>query len=99
MLIEIDGIDAHAEDQWVGRRVQIGEAIVQFVGHVGRCVITSRHPETGEVDLPTLKLLGSYRRDAETTEPVAFGIYGQVARAGSVALGDPVVVDGTLKRS
>ena len=47
MLIEIDGIDAHAEDRWVGRRAQVGEAVIGFHGHVGRCLITSRDPETG----------------------------------------------------
>src|SRR6202035_3061533 len=42
MLIEVDGPDAHAEDGWVGERVQIGEAVIHFRGHVGRCLITSR---------------------------------------------------------
>ena len=30
---------------------------VGFDGHVGRCLITSRDPDTGEVDLPTLDML------------------------------------------
>jgi uncharacterized protein YcbX len=93
MLIEIDGIGAHEEDQWVGHAVEVGEAVVRAGGHVGRCAITNRHPETGEVDLQTLKILGGYRRAAVTTEPVAFGIYGEVVRPGAVALGDAVTVD------
>lgn len=90
MLIEVDGVDAHAEDGWVGERVRVGEAVVKFEGHVGRCLITSRDPETGEVDLPTLDILRGYRGDLETTEPLPFGIYGRVLEPGSVRVGDAV---------
>jgi uncharacterized protein YcbX len=94
MLIEVDGVEAHAEDDWVGRTVEIGNATVAFSGHVGRCLVTSRHPETGEVDLPTLDLLGSYRREVDSTEPLPFGIYGEVVKPGAVRVGDPVAPAG-----
>ncbi len=90
MLIEIDGISAHAEDAWVGRRVRVGEATIRFRGHVGRCLITSRDPDSGEIDLPTLDILGDYRREAEATEPLPFGIYGEVVKPGRIRVGDPV---------
>jgi uncharacterized protein YcbX len=90
MLVEIDGVQPHVEDRWVGRRVRIGTALVAMHGNVGRCLVTSRDPENGTVDLPTLDVLGGYRRDAETTEPLPFGIYGEVLEAGSVAVGDAV---------
>jgi uncharacterized protein len=92
MLVEVDGIPAHVEDRWVGRGVKIGDAVVRFNGHVGRCLITSRHPETGEIDLPTLDALASYRRGLPTTEPLPFGIYGEVLEAGKVHVGDPVTI-------
>jgi uncharacterized protein YcbX len=95
MLIEIDGVPAHAEDGWVGRAARIGEALVSFNGHVGRCLITSRHPETGTVDLPTLELLSGYRSRLSTTEPLAFGIHGEVLEPGTVRLGDAVQLDGS----
>jgi uncharacterized protein YcbX len=94
MLIEVNGVAAHEEDTWVGRKLQVGEALLRPRGHVGRCVITSRHPESGDVDLHTLKLLGSYRRDVQTTEPVAFGIYGEVLRPGVICVGDAVALVG-----
>lgn len=94
MLIEVDGVDPHEEDRWVGRTLEVGETVLRGHGHVGRCVICNRHPETGEVDLQTLKILGRYRRDVETTDPIAFGIYGEVVRPGAVAVGDVVHVDG-----
>jgi MOSC domain-containing protein len=92
MLIELDGVAAHAEDGWVGRRLRVGEALISVLGHVGRCAITTRDPDTGETDLPTLKLLGGYRGDLETTEPIAFGVHGSVLEPGSVRVGDAVAV-------
>jgi uncharacterized protein YcbX len=94
MLIEVDGIEAHEEDRWLGRRVRVGSALVRPCGHVGRCVITTRHPETGEGDLDTLKLLATYRHKIGTTEPLAFGVYGEVLEGGRVAVGDEVTVEG-----
>jgi MOSC domain-containing protein len=93
MLIEVDGIEAHEEDGWVGRRVRIGSALVRGCGHVGRCVITTRDPDTAEGDLDTLKLLATYRPKIGTTEPLAFGIYGEVLEGGPVRVGDPVTVE------
>jgi uncharacterized protein len=93
MLIEVDGVEAHEEDGWVDRTLEVSETVLRGRGHVGRCVITNRHPETGEIDLQTLKILGRYRRDLATTEPVAFGIYGEVVRPGAITVGDPVRLD------
>jgi uncharacterized protein len=91
MLIEIDGVDPHAEDDWLERELTVGDARVRIRGHVGRCATTTRGPESGEVDLPTLKLLAAYRRDLDTTEPLAFGVHGEVVHGGTVRVGDPVV--------
>jgi uncharacterized protein YcbX len=90
MLIEIDGIGAHEEDRWVGSVVDIGDAAVRFEGHVGRCLITSRDPDTGVVDLPTLDILGEYRSDVAGTEPLPFGVYGSVVTPGMIRVGDSV---------
>ena len=51
-------------------------------------------PSPGEVDAPTLKLLGRYRQDVESTEPLPFGIYGRVIEPGFVRVGDAVAVEG-----
>jgi uncharacterized protein YcbX len=92
MLIEVDGPDAHGEDEWVAASARLGEAVVAFEGHVGRCNITTRNPVTGEVDAPTLKLLGRYRQEVQGTEPLPFGIYGRVVKPGVVRLGDEVAL-------
>jgi uncharacterized protein YcbX len=90
MSIEVTGAGPHEEDGWIGREMTVGEARIILSGHVGRCIVTSRHPETGEVDLPTLDLLREYRATARTTEPLALGVYGAVLRAGVVRVGDAV---------
>lgn len=95
MLIEVDGIEAHAEDRWVGQAARIGErARVRFEGHVGRCLVTCRDPLTGVVDLPTLEILAGYRRGLDTTEPLAFGVYGRVLEPGRVRVGDALRLEG-----
>jgi uncharacterized protein YcbX len=93
MLIEVDGPRAHEEDDWVGRQVRIGEALVAMRGHVGRCLVTTQDPDTGTIDLPVLDMLRSYRSGAGTTEPLAFGIYGEVLEPGAVRVGDLVTLD------
>lgn len=89
MLFEIDGVEAHAEDDWIGNRVAIGDAIVAPVGDVGRCAVTTRNPDTGETDLDTLGTLAAYRAEGRT-EPLPFGVHAAVVQPGRVRAGDAV---------
>jgi uncharacterized protein YcbX len=103
MSIQVDGVAAHEEDRWVGRELGVGGADgaggtggnrttggvrLRANGNVGRCLVTSRDPESGEIDLPTLDLLGDYRRHVASTEPLPFGIYAEVLEPGVVSVGD-----------
>lgn len=92
MLIEVDGVEPHGEDAWIGRQARIGEALVAFGGNVGRCAFTTRDPDSGHVDLKTLHLLRKYRGEVDTTEPLPFGIYGSVLEPGVVRVGDRVTL-------
>jgi len=89
MLFEVGGIDAHAEDLWLKRRLRIGEALVRIRGTVGRCAITTQNPETGVPDLDTLRVLKDYRGLSADRE-LDFGIYGDVLEPGRVRRGDTV---------
>jgi MOSC domain-containing protein len=89
MLFEIDGVEAHEEDTWLGRQVAIGEAVIVPLGDVGRCVVTTCDPDTAVSDFDTLKLLAGYRPEG-VTEPLPLGVYCDVAVAGRVRVGDPV---------
>ncbi len=92
MLFWVDGLVPHEEDAWVGKQVALGDALVEFRGNVGRCVVTSQNPQSGESDLDTLGALGSYRDPALTTSPLAFGVWGEVRHGGRVRVGDNVEV-------
>jgi len=87
MLFELDGVDAHEEDDWLGAQVRVGEATIVLNGDVGRCIVTSRDPDSGILDLPTLETLVRYRREGRT-EPLPFGVYGAVVVPGRVRVGD-----------
>ena len=89
MMFEIDGVAAHAEDDWIGSVVAIGAAEVVVNGDVGRCVVPSHDPDRGVADLDTLGVLARYRREGRT-EPLPFGVYGAVTSPGVVGVGDRV---------
>lgn len=90
MLLEVDGLDPHEEDTWIGSEVQVGAARVVINGDVGRCVVTSQDPDTGVTDVDTLAALAHYRPDGQA-EPLPLGVFGAVVTPGRVAVGDPVV--------
>ena len=87
MLVGLDGCRPHEEDEWIGRRVRVGDAIVRPLEQVARCAITTQNPETGLVDFDTVRELIAYRglRDGRHAD---MGIYGEVVRPGRVRLGD-----------
>jgi uncharacterized protein YcbX len=88
MLVGIDGVAAHEEDDWIGRQVRVGDALLEPTDALARCAIPNRHPETGEIDLDTLGLIKSYRgvRDGD----IDFGIVARVRESGRVRVGDAV---------
>ena len=89
MTFELSGCRPHEEDEWLGRRVRVGDAVVVPREPVGRCAVTTLDPETGARDLDTLRLISGYRglRDGESID---FGVCGEIARPGRVRVGDPV---------
>jgi MOSC domain-containing protein len=96
LLLEIDGVAEHAEDEWLGTQVQVGEAVLLLNGDIGRCVVTTHDPDTGVTDLDTLGALARYRREGRN-EPLPLGVYGSVAVPGRVRVGDAVMpLQGSL---
>jgi uncharacterized protein len=92
MTFGVDGLDAHEEDAWIGRRVRVGDAVLSVAGHVGRCAATTRRPESGVVDFKALHHLQAYRGDMPATEPLPFGVHARVLQAGRVRVGDAVAL-------
>jgi uncharacterized protein YcbX len=89
MLLEIDGCRPHEEDEWIGRAVRLGGAVVEIGGAVDRCAATTRNPETGRPDLDTLRAIKAYR-GARDGKYLDFGVFARVIEPGEVRVGDPV---------
>ena len=94
MLIEFAGGDPHVEDTWTGIRLRVGDAVLRAGGPVKRCAATTRHPDTGAVDLQTLRLILAYRgrQQSEFGLGAHFGTYGTVLQPGTISVGDSLTV-------
>jgi uncharacterized protein YcbX len=82
----LDGLSPWEEEGWVGRELRIGGARLRVRERVGRCKATTANPETGEVDMDTLRALRELRGDQ------IFGVYAEVIQAGEIRQGDRVEV-------
>ena len=85
MLVELDGVDAYAEDGWRGRRLRVGGAVLRLGQRMHRCVMTNLAPDTGENDFDTLAVLARHRKMG--TE-LLLGVYGDVEQPGRIEIGD-----------
>lgn len=95
MSAVVDGIEPYGEEAWLGRRVQLGEVVVEVGGNIGRCAVTSHDPATGRRSLDTLRLLAETRGHVAATEPLPFGVWASVLVPGWIRLGDTVTgLDG-----
>ncbi len=81
--IWFDGLPLWEEFDWLGREVQVGEAVLQVRERITRCLATTANPETGVRDADTLGALSNWGHQD-------FGIYVEVLRGGSIAVGDKV---------
>jgi uncharacterized protein YcbX len=89
MLVHVAGTAPHEEDEWLGRSVRIGAAVVRVTKQDARCRMTTRNPETGMRDFDTLKAIESYR-GVRGRKAIDFGVYADVEQPGRVRVGDPV---------
>ncbi len=88
MLVELRDVEPHAEDEWRGSLLRLGEAVVRVGGPVGRCANTTYDPETGLRDHDTLRAIHEYR--GKVDGEVCFGVYADVVEPGRVRVGDAV---------
>jgi len=90
MLIEFSGGHPHIEDSWEGKLLQAGGALLRGGGPVQRCAATTRDPDSGSVDLQTLRLIAGYRgrQDSMFGPGANFGVYGDVVEPGTISVGN-----------
>jgi uncharacterized protein YcbX len=88
MTITIDGVSPWEEHGWGGRELAAGDAVLRVTAPVPRCVVTTRDPDRGERDVPTLKALATLRGKDDVT----FGVWCEVVAPGRVRVGDAVAL-------
>lgn len=80
------GAPAWAENDWVGRTLQLGGAVLRVTKRIARCPATEVNPLTGERDAdPVAELRALYGH-------VDLGIHAEVIEGGKFAVGDAIAV-------
>jgi MOSC domain-containing protein len=83
--IVVSGVAGLGERQWPGRRLQIGQALIELVKLRGRCVMTTYDPDTQAQDLSVL------RRIAQELGG-RMALDASVLQGGTIAVGDVVTL-------
>lgn len=82
----LEEAEAWCENQWVGKRLQIGKAVLRITEPTGRCKATHVNPLTGEDDLKVMHALKEHFGHTQ------MGVYAKVESGGPVMVGDAVSV-------
>ncbi|MCL5778933.1 MOSC domain-containing protein [Limibaculum sp. FT325] len=82
----LDGVVPWEEEDWVGRTLRIGGALLRVVEPIGRCRATEANPETGHRDAAILDTLRAARGHTR------FGLYAEVLEGGEIAEGAAVEI-------
>ncbi|HKY94372.1 MAG TPA: MOSC domain-containing protein [Kiloniellales bacterium] len=82
----IEGPPAWAEMAWAGRRMTLGEAVLEGAEPIERCAATTVNPDTAQRDLNVPRLLQA------GFGHIFCGFYLRVVEGGRIAEGDELVV-------
>lgn len=77
----LEGANPWAEWAWIGQRFRLGDALLEVVEPITRCVATQVDPATGKVSGETLATL-----EAEFGHQ-DFGVFARVVEGGEIAVG------------
>ncbi|WP_257351065.1 MOSC domain-containing protein [Pseudalkalibacillus decolorationis] len=84
-LISLEKDTPFLEDNWLGKRMMIGEVELEIKGHCPRCNIVNIDPDKLELNYTLLKTIVQKRKSN-------FGIYASVVKKGTVKVGDEIVI-------
>jgi uncharacterized protein len=87
--IAIEDVPAWTENEWVGRRLRIGDVELEAIKDKVRCLATHANPVTGERDLPVMQTLTRAFVQKEPT--LAIGLLTRGV-GGTIRVGDTVEV-------
>jgi uncharacterized protein YcbX len=88
--IVTDAGAAWAEDDWLERRMRIGDAVFRVVKGHGRCVVTTTDQDTGVRGREPLRTLARFRK---VEQSLLFGVVLIPDELGVVAVGDKIEID------
>ena len=81
----LDGLGPWEEKDWPGRRIRIGDAVLEVTQEITRCKATAANPDTGLRDVDTLAALAVLGHQE-------FGVYARVVEGGTLRPGDTVTL-------
>ena len=88
--IAIDGVAGWEEQEWVARRLRIGDVEFDVTRPKVRCLATHANPTSGERDLPVMQTLVRAFGQAQPTFAIALTTRG---RGGEIRVGDTVTLN------
>lgn len=88
MLLELEGLEAHAEDRWSGSRLRIGDVTLLVGPPTPRCALPSYNPDDATRDRDMLRDILA-RRGPIDGEP-CLGVFAEVIEPGIVRVSDRV---------
>ena len=83
-----EGAEPWVENDWVGKRVRIGNCVMKITKPTGRCKATHVNPETAEADLSVMEAL------KDNFGHTNLGVYAEVIDGGPIRTGDEIEVLG-----
>jgi len=84
MNLLMEGLEAWAEMLWPGKRVKIGDVVLEITQITGRCKATHVNPNTGEVDVKVLHALKNHFGHTQ------MGVYAIVVEGGTIKTTDSI---------
>ncbi len=89
--ITIEGVAAWEEQDWMGRRLRIGDVEFEVARRKVRCLATHANPATGLRDIRVMPILMKAFSQKEPTFAIGMVTRGQ---GGAIRLGDKVILVG-----
>jgi uncharacterized protein YcbX len=82
----LSGAPAWDEWSWIGKRLTIGDAVLEIRERITRCSATTVEPATGISNADTLRALETHFGHQD------FGLYAVVVNGGTIATGDAITL-------
>lgn len=93
LVLDVDG-DPFFEQEWVGKQVTVGQAVLDIAMPTVRCAMPLRAQPADGADAPLDRQPELFKAltAMNTASPNHFGLYATVDSPGAIAVGDPVTL-------